>query len=276
MQTIHDTFRLRPWVSLAVLLTLACHCLHAQKPQAGRYELSPDQRNGTIRQIFVLCHSHLDIGFTRPPDEVARGYKDNIDAAIKLTRENADFRWTIESAWMLEEWLRRTDDEALVQEISTMLRDRRMALGMAFATMHSGLMAPEESNRMVYFGGEIPAAVWCSQLRRFPERRSRIHMGLPSHIRRKRSQAAHHWFEPRLWRRQQPGPGKKPILLGGTRRQPGAHLFHVRLLRRRVTVGIERAHAHRGTRALCATAAGVAREERLPVRHLSANGIPGR
>ena len=28
---------------------------------------------------------------------MARNYKDNIDPAIRLTRENADFRWTIES-----------------------------------------------------------------------------------------------------------------------------------------------------------------------------------
>ncbi len=37
-----------------------------------------------IRRIFVLCQSHLDIGFTRPTDEVARDYKDNIDGYFLL------------------------------------------------------------------------------------------------------------------------------------------------------------------------------------------------
>ena len=120
--------------------------------QESKYELPPEQRTGTIKRIFVVCHSHLDIGFTRPPDEVARDYKDNIDTAIRLTRENPDFRWTIESAWMLEEWLRRTSDQALVSELGTMLRDGRMSLGVAFANMHSGLMGAEESNRLVYSG----------------------------------------------------------------------------------------------------------------------------
>jgi hypothetical protein len=129
----------------------AALCLPAAAPQSS-YELPPDQRTGTIRRILVLCHSHLDIGFTRPPDEVARSYKDNIDSAIRLTRENSDFRWTIESAWMLEEWLRRTDDPALIAELGLMLREGRMSLGAAFASMHSGLMAPEESNRLVYLG----------------------------------------------------------------------------------------------------------------------------
>jgi alpha-mannosidase len=135
----------------AIVLALLSLPLLAQE-QEGKYELSPDQRTGTIRRIFVLCHSHLDIGFTRPPDEVARTYKDNIDTAIRLTRENPDFRWTIESAWMLEEWLRRTDSPALIAELGMMLRDGRMSLGMAFANMHSGLMGAEESNRLIYAG----------------------------------------------------------------------------------------------------------------------------
>ena len=81
-----------------ILLALACAAMPAQE-HPSKYELPPEQRTGGIKRIFVLCHSHLDIGFTRPPDEVARDYKDNIDAAIRLTRENPDFRWTIESAW---------------------------------------------------------------------------------------------------------------------------------------------------------------------------------
>ncbi len=130
-----------------------CLVLAAAGPllaQSGKYELPAEQRTGVIRRIFVLCHSHLDIGFTRPPDEVARNYKDNIDSAIRIARQNPDFRWTIESAWMLAEWLRRTDDEKLIEELGSLLRDGRMELGAGFANMHSGLMGAEESNRLVY------------------------------------------------------------------------------------------------------------------------------
>jgi alpha-mannosidase len=139
---------MRSNMALATLLVLSL--LGQEAP--SKYELPPEQRTGGIKRIYVVCHSHLDIGFTRPPDEVARDYKDNIDAAIRLTRENKDFRWTIESAWMLEEWLRRTDDEALIAELGQMLRDGRMGFGVAFANMHSGLMGAEESNRLVYLG----------------------------------------------------------------------------------------------------------------------------
>jgi len=105
-----------------VIVVAALFCLMSFGQEGpSKYELPAGNRTGTIKRIFVVCHSHLDIGFTRPPDEVARDYKDNIDAAIRLTRENKDFRWTIESAWMLEEWLRRTDDEALITELGQML-----------------------------------------------------------------------------------------------------------------------------------------------------------
>jgi hypothetical protein len=138
-------------INVLLMGAVACAGLQAQE-RPSKYELPPEQRTGGIKRIFVLCHSHLDIGFTRPPDEVARDYKDNIDAAIRLTRDHPDFRWTIESAWMLEEWLRRTEDESLVTELANMLRQGRMGLGVAVANMHSGLMGAEESNRLVYLG----------------------------------------------------------------------------------------------------------------------------
>src|SRR3954451_9418001 len=89
--------------------------LFGQTP--SKYELSADQRTGSIKRILVLPHAHLDIGFTLPPDQVARNYKESIDAAIRLVRGNADFRWTIESTWMLEQWLRRTRDSRLIEEL---------------------------------------------------------------------------------------------------------------------------------------------------------------
>lgn len=116
----------------------------------AKYERPAAQRTGVIRKLFVVSHTHLDIGFTRPPDQVARDAKPNIDHAIRLAAANPDFRWSIESAWMLEEWLRRTGDPALVEQLGTLMREGRISLGAALANMHSGLMAPEESNRLVY------------------------------------------------------------------------------------------------------------------------------
>ena len=136
---------MRQLYSLAALLSLG---LSAQIP--SKYELPAEQRTGSIKRILVLPHAHLDIGFTLPPDQVARDYKDSIDTAIRLVRENRDFRWTIESTWMLGEWLRRTSDDKLIDELGRYLREGRISLAATFANMHSGLIGDEEMNRLVY------------------------------------------------------------------------------------------------------------------------------
>ena len=143
------------WLASTVAAVSFFVCPPASEGQRPSYELDAGRRTGSIRQIFVVSHSHLDIGFTRPPDEVPRDYKDSIDTAIRLARENPDFRWTIESAWMLQEWLRRTDDDELVGELTRLLKEGRLALGVAFGNMHSGLMGTEETNRLVYLGHDL-------------------------------------------------------------------------------------------------------------------------
>src|SRR3954447_14558328 len=134
----------------SALVALVAVSLFGQTP--SKYELPASERTGSIKRIMVLPHAHLDIGFTLPPDQVARDYKDSIDEAIRLVRENTDFRWTIESTWMLSEWLRRTSDEKLISELGRYLREGRISLAAAFANMHSGLLGDEEMNRLVYLG----------------------------------------------------------------------------------------------------------------------------
>ena len=135
-------------VIAALLLTSLC-------AQTDPFQLSAEQRTGTVKMIYVNCHSHLDIGYTRPADQVARDYKDDIDTAIRIARENSDFRWTIETTWMLEEWLRRTNDEKLVSELAQLTRTGRLELGVFFASMNSGTMGTEETNRLVYAGERL-------------------------------------------------------------------------------------------------------------------------
>ncbi|HYO82275.1 MAG TPA: hypothetical protein VES20_12800, partial [Bryobacteraceae bacterium] len=79
---------------MLLFFVLFCTTLLAQSP--SKYELAAEQRTGSIKRILVMPHAHLDIGFTLPPDQVARDYKDSIDTAIRLVRENKDFRWTVE------------------------------------------------------------------------------------------------------------------------------------------------------------------------------------
>jgi hypothetical protein len=51
---------------------------------------------------------------------------------------------------MLDQWLRRTRNESLVEELGHYLREGRISLAAGFANMHSGLIGDEEMNRLAY------------------------------------------------------------------------------------------------------------------------------
>lgn len=119
-----------------------------------------------IKTVYVVAPTHLDIGFTAPPDTVARGYKDCIDHAIGLCDKYPDYFYTIECAWQLHEWMNRSSPEE-IQKLSALVKSGRIEIGGAFATMHSELMSGESVNRMFdlglslakQLGGEIRTAI---------------------------------------------------------------------------------------------------------------------
>ena len=92
-------------------------------------EAVPFSNPSKVRTIHAVILSHLDIGFTGTPDAVAAGQKASIDAALRIGRERPEAVWTIESAWQLEEWLRRTEDPSEVDELVRQVRENRMASG---------------------------------------------------------------------------------------------------------------------------------------------------
>src|SRR5687767_6650508 len=61
----------------------------------------------TIKTIYVIPSSHYDFGFVEPPNAIRERAARHIDEVIRVAEENKDFRWTIESVWQINEWLRR-------------------------------------------------------------------------------------------------------------------------------------------------------------------------
>jgi hypothetical protein len=106
---------------------------------------------GEIQTIYVVVPSHLDIGFTAPPDTVARGYKPCIDHAIELCEKYPDYFYTIECAWQLRQWMNRSSAEE-VAKLTALVKSGKVEIGGAFATMHSGMMSGESVNRMFDLG----------------------------------------------------------------------------------------------------------------------------
>jgi len=107
--------------------------------------------SGEIKTVYVVVPTHLDIGFTAPPDTVARGYKGCIDHAIQLCEKYPDYFYTIECAWQLREWMKRSTPEE-VQKLAVLVKSGKVEIGGAFASMHSGMMSGESVNRMFDLG----------------------------------------------------------------------------------------------------------------------------
>src|SRR5580765_3529011 len=60
-----------------------------------------------IKTIYVVPSSHYDFGFVEPPNAIRERAVRHIDEVIRLAEEDKDFRWTIESVWQVNEWLKR-------------------------------------------------------------------------------------------------------------------------------------------------------------------------
>src|SRR5262249_42570192 len=60
-----------------------------------------------IKTVYIAPSSHYDFGFVEPPNAIRERAARHIDEVIRVADENPDFRWTIESVWQVNEWLKR-------------------------------------------------------------------------------------------------------------------------------------------------------------------------
>src|SRR5687768_15666850 len=90
--------------AIFVLVTLLSLGLYGQ----GKLPESP------IKTIYVIPSSHYDFGFVEPPSAIRERAARHIDEVIRVAEANKDFRWTIESVWQVNEWLKRQKSPASV------------------------------------------------------------------------------------------------------------------------------------------------------------------
>ncbi|HEY8558867.1 MAG TPA: glycosyl hydrolase-related protein [Pyrinomonadaceae bacterium] len=111
-----------------------------------------------IRTVYVTPLSHYDFGFVEPPDAVRERAARHIDEVIRVAETNPNFRWTIESVWQVNEWLKRQKkptsvlpkDKEKINRLMNLIKHGRVALSTAWGSMHTDFMGAEELNRLVY------------------------------------------------------------------------------------------------------------------------------
>lgn len=110
--------------------------------------------------IYVLPHSHVDIGYTEIQPAIEEKQLNNLLAAMAAARRTADypegarFVWNLEGLWAADLLLSRLN-AAQRESFFTAVRQGQVALnGMYFNTL-TGLCRPEELTRLFRFGTEL-------------------------------------------------------------------------------------------------------------------------
>ncbi|MEP7213325.1 MAG: glycosyl hydrolase-related protein [Acidobacteriota bacterium] len=112
----------------------------------------------TIKTIYITPTSHYDFGFVEAPDQVRERAARHIDEVIRVAEENPNFRWTIESVWQVNEWLKRQKkptsvlpkDKEKITRLMNLIKSGRIGLSTAWGSMHTDFMGAEELNRLCY------------------------------------------------------------------------------------------------------------------------------
>jgi hypothetical protein len=118
-------------------------------PQVGSPQSAPPLKT-QIKTIYVVPSSHWDLGFIAPPEEVLPRLKPHLDEVIANAKTDPEFRWTIESAWQLREWLARTPDPKQIQEFVDLVNKGQIQLSAVYGSMHTEFMGAETLNRITY------------------------------------------------------------------------------------------------------------------------------
>lgn len=112
----------------------------------------------SIKTIYITPLSHYDFGFVEPPNAVRERAARHIDEVIRVAETNPNFKWTIESVWQVNEWLKRQKkstsvlpkDKEKIARLMKLIKSGRIALSTAWGSMHTDFMGAEELNRLAY------------------------------------------------------------------------------------------------------------------------------
>ena len=110
--------------------------------------------------VYLLPHSHVDIGYTHLQPEVEQKQMNNLDIALELCRKTADyppearFKWNTEVAWPVDCYLRKSSPEKQ-QQLLDAIRAGQIELDALYGNELTGLCRPEELTRLCDISQQI-------------------------------------------------------------------------------------------------------------------------
>ncbi|HTL58316.1 MAG TPA: glycosyl hydrolase-related protein [Candidatus Limnocylindrales bacterium] len=138
-------------VELPVAAVASEKSLRLQLKAAGQICAQQTLSQKPVRklEIFLLPHSHVDIGYTALQADVEKKQNSNLETGIRLAQASGDypagarFKWNVEVLWPVENYLRDVTPEKRDEFISA-VRSGQIGLDAFYGNMLTGLCRPEE------------------------------------------------------------------------------------------------------------------------------------
>jgi hypothetical protein len=138
-------------VDLALPLAPAERLVHVRLEVAGQTVSTNTLRQSPVRPmtVYVLPHSHVDIGYTELQTDVEQKQMRNLARGIELARATAHYpagaryKWNVEVLWAVESYLRQQPRERQAEFIAAVQRGD-VGLQAMYANLLTGLCRPEE------------------------------------------------------------------------------------------------------------------------------------
>jgi alpha-mannosidase len=133
--------------------------LNGQLVQTDNIQVVPVKK----KTIYLLCYSHNDIGYTDLQADVERKQWKNLEQAMQLIRQTADYpqdaryKWNMETIWALESYLKQASP-AQREEVFADIREGSIGLSALYANMLTGLANAEEMPHFYDFARYLRSA----------------------------------------------------------------------------------------------------------------------
>ena len=107
----------------------------------------PDPKPERTWTVYLIQHSHTDIGYTQMQSRIGRHHVAFLDQAIEIAKQVSTnpslsgFRWTNECFWSVEEWL-KANSPARIDELVECIRAG--AIGLSATYLHFNELIDDE------------------------------------------------------------------------------------------------------------------------------------
>jgi hypothetical protein len=111
-------------------------------------------------EVYLLPHSHVDIGYTALQADVVKKQDENIDIGMKLIKatteypEDARFKWNVEVLWPVDNYLRKASPEKRHAFLAA-IRSGQVGLDAFYGNILTGLCRPEELLRLMSYATRL-------------------------------------------------------------------------------------------------------------------------